>query len=87
MHSRSNLLIFKIALFWECFAQKLAMWGRFIAEGGEGNAGTSDRRKRRERSICGLSLPEKDTDLRLFGWRRKVICNYTEKVGDLAPHN
>ena len=43
MHSRSNLLIFKIALFWECFAQKLAMWGRFIAEGGEGNAGISDR--------------------------------------------
>jgi hypothetical protein len=50
------------------------MQGQVIGEGGE-------------RSICGLSLPEKDTDLRLFWWWRKVICNYTEKVGDLAPHN
>jgi hypothetical protein len=49
------------------------MQGQAIAESGE-------------RSICGLSLSEKDTDLRLFWWWRKVICNYTEKVGDLAPH-
>jgi hypothetical protein len=34
-HSRSNLSIFKIALFWECFAQNFAMWGQAIAEGGE----------------------------------------------------